>query len=113
MSLVAIACPQTESELACMQCELEAHGIRVFVQGAGFGSLWPGVQILAYNARRVMVSTADLPRASAVLAPYTRPAGPPSPYQWPGLFHVVRMVVEVVVLYWCVPVGWHRRRDHI
>lgn len=88
-----------------MLCELEAHGIQVFVQGTGFGSLWPGTQISGYNMRRVMVSGSDVPRANDALAMFTRPAGPPSPYRWPGVLHVLRMVVEVGLIGWCVPNG--------
>jgi hypothetical protein len=113
MSLVPIACPQSESELACMLCELEAHGIRTFVQGAGFGSLWPGTQIPWYNMRRVMVSSTDASRASKALAMFTHPVGPSSPYQWPGLLHVLRMLVEVVLISWCVPGGHRRSKEHI
>ena len=109
MSLVPVACPQSESELACMLCELEARGIHAFVQGAGFGSLWPGTQIFGYNARRVMVSSVDVPEANEALAMFMHPIGPPSSYQWPGLFHILRMIIEIGFISWCVP-GGHRRR---
>lgn len=109
MSLAAIACPQSESELACMLCELEARGIYAFVQGAGFGSLWPGAQILWYNARRIMVSSGDVPAAQEALAPFTHPVESPGPYQWPGFLPVLRMVVEVVLISWCVPASRRRR----
>lgn len=105
MTLVPVACPQSESELACILCELEAHGIRAFVQGAGFGSLWPGTQISGYNMRRVMVSGFDVPQANQALAMFTHPAGPASSYKWPGMFHVLRMIAEVGFISWCVPVG--------
>lgn len=93
-----------------MLCELEARGIHVFVQGAGFGSLWPGTQILWYNARRIMVSESDVPLAKAALAPFTHPVNPIAPYQWPGLLHVLRMLVEIVLISWCVP-GSRRQRN--
>jgi hypothetical protein len=91
-----------------MLCELEARGIYAFVQGAGFGSLWPGTQILWYNARRIMVPSANVAAAQEALAPFTHPVGPRVPYQWPGFFHLLRMVAEVVLISWCVPAG--RRR---
>ena len=96
-----------------MLCELEAHGIRAFVQGGGFGSLWPGAQIPWYNMRRIMVSSADVPQASQALAVFTHPIGPPSQYQWPGLLHVLRMLAEVVLISWCVPSDHHRSKKHI
>lgn len=92
-----------------MLCELEAHGIRAFVQGAGFGSLWPGAQISGYNMRRIMVSGFDVSQANHALAMFTHPAGPASSYQWPGLFHVLRMVLEVGLISWCVPAGPRNR----
>lgn len=94
-----------------MLCELEAQGIRAFVQGAGFGSLWPGTQIPWYNMRRVMVSSIDAPQAGQALAMFTHPVGPPVPYQWPGLFHVFRMIIEIVLIAWCVPGGRHGNED--
>ena len=111
MSLIAVACPQSESELACMLCELESRGIYAFAQGAGFGSLWPGVQIPSYNARRIMVSSADLSAAHDALAPFTHPTGPRSSYQWPGFHHLLRMIVELGLLGWCVPADSHRNKS--
>lgn len=112
MSLVPVACPQSESELACMLCELEAHGIHAFVQGAGFGSLWPGAQIPWYNMRRIMVPGADAPRASEALAAFTHPVGPRESYRWPGLLHVLRMIAEIGLMTWCVPGGRRRNGKH-
>lgn len=109
MGLVAIAFPQSESELSVMLCTLEAHGIRTFVLGGGFGSLFPGPQIPWYNARRIMVSQSDAPAAREALAVFSRP-GVPGTFHWPGLLTVLRMIFEAGVFGWFVP-GNRRRRE--
>jgi hypothetical protein len=60
MSLVPVAWPQSESDLSVMPCTLEAHGIKAFVQGGGFGSMYPGPQIPFFNARRIMVPSENV-----------------------------------------------------
>lgn len=80
MSLIAIAYPQSESELAVMLCALEAHGIKAFVHGGGIGSLCPGPQIPWFNTRRIMVSSADVADAQKALSVFSQPAKS-SPYE--------------------------------
>ena len=104
MSLVAVAEPQTESELAVMLCVLEAEGIPAFVHNGGFGSLHPGPQIALYNARRVMVPIAcqaDAAAALLVLEPPMRDR-----ITWRDK---LRIVVEVILFGWFIP-GPRRRR---
>ncbi len=110
MSLVAVAWPQSESDLSVMLCTLEAHGIKPFVQGAGFGSLFPGPQIPFYNARRIMVPSEDAGKARQALSIFTRPV-PPGTYRWPSLLHVLRMVVELLLFNWCVLPASRRRTE--
>jgi len=105
MSLVAVAEPQTESELAVMLCVLEAEGIPAFVHNGGFGSLHPGPQIALYNARRVMVPIAcqaDAAAALLVLEPPMRDR-----ITWRDK---LRIVVEVILFGWFIP-GPRRRRE--
>ena len=94
-----------------MLCTLEAAGIQAFVQGGGFGSLFPGPQIPAYNARRIMVSSADAPKAQEALAAFTQTAAPVA-YHWPGFFNVLRMIFEASLFGWFVP-GNNRHRKNI
>ena len=56
MGLVKIHSPETEPELLAVVAMLEAHEIPCFVQNAGFGSLYPGPSIGAFNARAIMVA---------------------------------------------------------
>jgi hypothetical protein len=91
-----------------MLCTLEAHGIKAFVQGGGFGSLFPGPQIPWYNARRIMVSSADAPKAQEALSVFMQPAEA-VPYKWPGILHVLRIIFEAGLFGWFVP---GKRRRH-
>ncbi|HET8554500.1 MAG TPA: hypothetical protein VFL78_06715 [Rhodanobacteraceae bacterium] len=109
MGLVVVACPQSESELAVMQCALEARGVHFFVQGGGFGSLWPGPQISAYNARRIMVPSSEVSVAREALAPLIQPE-PDVPYHRPGFLGILRMIVEFFLFGWFVP-GKRKRKD--
>lgn len=111
MGLVVVACPQSESELSVMQCALGARGVHFFVQGGGFGSLWPGPQIPAYNARRIMVPGAEVPAAKEALAPLMRPQ-PDVQYRWPGLLGILRMIAEFSLFGWFVPGKQRRKDDH-
>lgn len=92
-----------------MQCALEARGLHFFVQGGGFGSLWPGPQISAYNARRIMVPDAEVPMAREALAPLIQPE-PDVQYHWPGLLGIFRMIAEFFLFGWFVP-GKRNRKD--
>lgn len=102
MGLVQVARPQTESELAVMQCALDASGIHYFVQGAGFGSLYPGPQISAYNARRILVPDSELSMAMEALAPLLKP-DPDAVYHWPGFASMLRILGEFLLFGWFVP----------
>lgn len=102
MSLVVIACPQSESELAVMQCALEARGVHFFVQGGRFGSLLPGPQIAAYNARRIMVPSSEASVAKEALAPLLQ-IHAETEYQRPRLLSIFRMICEFFLFGWFVP----------
>lgn len=68
MTLVVVAAPDSESDLALIACVLEANDIPHFVQGGGFGGLFPGPQISGYNSRRVMVPASCVERAVELLS---------------------------------------------
>jgi len=105
MSLVPIAAPQTESELAVILCLLEAEGIPAFVHNGGFGGLHPGPQIPLYNARRVMVPGACRENAAAALLVVE----PPLP-ETTTRAGKLRIVVETILFGWFVP-GSRRKRE--
>ena len=105
MSLVSIAQPQTESELAVILCLLEAEGIPAFVHNGGFGSLHPGPQVALYNARRVMAPGACQADAAGALRLLE-----PALTDRTSCRDRLRIIVEVILFRWFVP-GSRRRRD--
>jgi hypothetical protein len=105
VSLVPIATPQTESELAVIVCLLDAAGIPAFVHNGGFGSLHPGPQIRLYNERCVMVPDACREDAAAALLVLKPPL--PDTTTRRGR---IRIVIETILFGWFVP-GSRRSRD--
>lgn len=85
-----------------MKCALEARGIHFFVQGGGFGSLLPGPQIAAYNARRIMVPSSEILEAQEALAPLLQ-IHAETEYQRPRLLSIFRMICEFFLFGWFVP----------
>ena len=55
VTLVRLISPDSDPEILAIVAMLEAHEIPCFVRGGGFGGLYPGVQINAFNTRDIMV----------------------------------------------------------
>lgn len=72
------------------------------MQGGGFDSLLPGPQIAAYNARRIMVPSSQVPLAKEALAPLLK-IHAETEYQRPRLLDIFRMVCEFFLFGWFVP----------
>ena len=108
MSLVAVAEPQTESELSVMLSLLEANNIPSYVQNGGFGGLLPGPQINIYNARRVMVPSECANEARDILSVLAQPAEEPLLPTKTSVRDKLRMFLEFFFLGWFIP--GHRRR---
>ena len=106
MTLVAIANLETESQVVVATSLLVAHDIPHFVQGAGFGGLFPGPQIGSYNSRRLLVPQSSAVEATELLSDLLRQPDSTLPEVvvkplgfWPKL----RIVLEVLILGWFVP----------
>ena len=101
MTLVRVAAPDTESHVALIVSALHAAGIPYFVHNAGIGSLFPGLQIAAYNARSIMVPESRAELALGIIdeleithfGPHSNPTARD---KW-------RMLVEVIFLGWMMP----------
>jgi hypothetical protein len=110
MSLVAVARPESESHIALIVSALDAAGIPHHVQGAGLGSLLPGMQIASYNQRTVLVPEVCAADAAAVIAELELHAPPPEAEAVPRARDKWRNLVEFLLFAWVVP-GVHRRRQ--
>ena len=108
MDLVAVAEPQSESELAVMLSLLEADNLPAFVHGGGIGGLLPGPQIGSYNTRRIMVPGSCEEKARAALAVLSKPDSE-SALQTTSWRDRLRMFLECFFLGWFIPAGSVRR----
>lgn len=68
MSLVVLATPDSEAELMTTVGLLRAHAIPCHVRGAGFGSLYPSLQLQSRHGRAIMVAEEDLVEARTLLS---------------------------------------------
>ncbi len=110
MALVPVWSPETDSELVVVVALLDAHGIYCFVHNAGFGSLMPGMQVNAYNTRRVFVPAEQVTDALHLLSDFAvATTGPrlPEPMRW---CDKLRIIFEGVVFGWFVPGSRFRRQ---
>jgi len=105
VTLVAIANLETESQVAVATSLLAAHDIPHFVQGAGFGGLFPGPQIGSYNARRLLVPQSSAKEATDLLADLLRPDStlPEGVAEPVGFWPKLRVVLEAALLGWFIP----------
>jgi len=101
--VIAVYKPQTLIQLAVAESLLEANGIPYFVHNAGFGGLYPGIQIDLINVRTIMVPPSAADAAKELLAHYIA--------EDPGLkanrerlfWHILRMLLEFACVPWVVP----------
>jgi hypothetical protein len=114
LKVVPVYRPENGVELALAQSVLEAHGIPHFVHNAGFGGLYPGMQIELYNVRTIMVPEAALEAARDLLAhfvdrhdePVDTTAGETERLSG---WERVRLIAELILFGWCVPPVKRRR----
>lgn len=74
------------------------HGVT-----AGFGAIYPGLQIDNYTTRTILVSPGAYDEASELIQQYLSSPGPA--YEPTSLWDRVRIVVEAVIFGWFVPKG--------
>jgi len=79
--MIPLYAPRDTAEAAVIASLLEAYGVRFFIQGQAFGSLYPGPLSNSLNAQMVMVDEAQAALARELLAEFMADAegSPPAP----------------------------------
>jgi len=103
MALVRLISPDSEPEIVAIVAMLEAHGIPSYVRGAGFGGLFPGVQINAYNTRDIMIAEEQVAEAVELLKDYRSRSVDPEENGRPRKSGRLRNLLELLLFGWFVP----------
>jgi len=101
--VIAVYKPQTLIELAVAESVLEANGIPYFVHNAGFGGLYPGMQLDLLNVRTIMVPPSAADDAKEVLAHYLADEPGLRANRERSFWHILRMLAEAACGPWVVP----------
>jgi len=103
VALVRLVSPDSDPEIVAIVAMLEAHGIPCYVRGGGFGGLFPGVQINAYNTRDIMIPEEQTAAALELLEGFqSRPADPEESVA-PRKSGRLRNLLEILLFGWFVP----------
>ncbi len=102
MPFIKVAFPESPSDLAMAISLLEANDIPYFVHNAGFGGLYPGVQIGLYNRITIMVPAPVVEQALEVLSVLTQPDITPHESEY-TLASKIRMLLESLLFGWFIP----------
>jgi len=78
MEMTAIYTPRSESEAAIITSMMHAYEIEFVMQGAAFGSIYPGPMATSLNARVLMVRTDQADEARQLLASFIEETDEPS-----------------------------------
>jgi hypothetical protein len=106
MALVRVFSPDNQPEQLAVVAMLEAHDIPCFVHNAGFGALYPGPQIHAYNTSAIMVPEEQVAEALELIRDFqAQPSDTPPPPAPPGR---LRALIELLLFGWFIP-GSRRR----
>ena len=103
VALVRLLSPESDSEIVTIVAMLEAHEIPCFVRGAGFGGLFPGVQINAYNTRDIMVPEEKAAEALALLRDFQSQPSAPGEDVKPKRSGRLRNLFELLLFGWFMP----------
>lgn len=103
MDFLPVAMPQTESELAVMVSLLEANRIQHYVHNRGFGGLYPGMQIVLYNDRRIMVPAEHAVEARELLSIFFLQPAVSCTDEKMTILDKMRVLFETCVFGWSFP----------
>jgi len=95
--------PESDPEIVAIVAMLEAHGIPCYVRGGGFGGLFPGVQINAYNTRDIMIPEEQSVTALALLKDFQSPPSDPEKNARPRESGRLRNLLEFLLFGWFIP----------
>jgi hypothetical protein len=107
--MVPVFSPDTESEVLVASALLAAYGVECHVRNYGFGSLFPGMQVNAYNNRRIYVDDKDVELAVELLHDLQHPEAFRFTPEYMGLWSKVRIAVEALFFGHFVPGSRNRR----
>jgi hypothetical protein len=111
MALVRLLSPETDSEILAIVAMLDAYEIPSFVRGGGFGGLFPGVQINAFNTRDIMVPEEKAADALELLRDFQSQPSAPEGDLKPKRSGRLRNLLELLVFGWFMPGSRARVRD--
>jgi len=103
VALVRLVSPESDPEIVAIVAMLEAHGIPCYVRGGGFGGLFPGVQINAYNTRDIMIPEEQTAAALELLKDFQSRAPEPEVNVSPPKSGRLRNLLELLLFGWFVP----------
>jgi Putative prokaryotic signal transducing protein len=103
VALVRLVSPDSDPEIIAIVAMLEAHGIPCYVRGGGFGGLFPGVQINAYNTRDIMIPEEQAAPALELLKDFQSRQPDPEPNVKPRKSGRLRNLFELLLFGWFVP----------
>lgn len=72
--MTPIYAPKTESEAAVIESMMQAYGIRYFMQGGAFSSMYPGPVNNSLNAQMLMVDDEQAELARQLLQEFLNDA---------------------------------------
>jgi Putative prokaryotic signal transducing protein len=103
VALVSLLSPESDSEIVAIVAMLDAHEIPSFVRGGGFGGLFPGVQVNAFNTRDIMVPEEKLAAALELVRDFQSQPSAPEQDAAPKGWGRLRNLFELLLFGWFMP----------
>jgi Putative prokaryotic signal transducing protein len=103
VALVRLVSPESEPEIMAIVAMLQGHGIPCYVRGGGFGGLYPGVQINAYNTRDIMIPEEQAAPALELLKEFQSRSPETHEDVKPAKSGRLRNLFELLFFGWFVP----------
>ena len=111
MALVRVLSPESQSEIVAVVAMLEGHDIPCLVHNAGFGGLFPGPQINAYNTRAIMVPEEKAAEALELIKEYQSQPSERAESAKAKTWGKVRNIFEFFLFGWFIPGSRHRHEQ--